>query len=98
MKEVRNPLIVKEVKKEKMAVYVDTFLEIVKVLSENCFSGKVGGINSARGIGVVPEPSASLTAEAITYLEHLAEIGVPEAGELLAQIPGLVVGLVGLVV
>ena len=68
-----------------MAVTTEVFYRIGELIGVNGYLGKVGSINTR-----VYEPSASLTTSAIEALERLAEIGVPEAVELLSHIPGLV--------
>ena len=67
-----------------MAVTTEVFYRIGELIGVNGYLGKVGSINTR-----VYEPAASLTTTATEALEHLAEIGVPEAVELLSHIPGL---------
>ena len=56
----------------------ETLRAIGKLLTDNCFIGKIGEYR-----GVAYDVEASISAEAYAYLVHLAEIGVEKAIELL---------------
>ena len=70
-----------------MAITTEVFYRIGELIGNNGYLGKVGSIRP--NLSRFATETTSLTTTATEALEHLAEIGVPEAIELLSHIPGL---------